>query len=143
MRPEETLDPEDWESMRALGHRMVDDMMDYMQSVRERPVWQHAPDQIKAHFAAPLPLDPQPPDEVYEEFLQYVLPYPIGNITPASGAGSWARARSWARWPRLAGRRHEHQHRRPGPSQRQLRRNAGDRLVQRDAGLSRLRPAGC
>ena len=82
MRPEETLDPEDWDSMRALGHRMFDDMMDYMQFVRERPVWQHAPVPIKDHFAAPLPLDPQPPDQVYDEFLQYILPYPIGNDHP-------------------------------------------------------------
>jgi aromatic-L-amino-acid decarboxylase len=79
---EETLDPEDWESMRALGHRMLDDMLDYLKTVRERPVWQHAPEQVKAHFNRPLPLDPQQPEEVYEEFLEYVLPYPVGNIHP-------------------------------------------------------------
>jgi hypothetical protein len=27
---EETLDPKDWDSMRALGYRMLDDMMDYL-----------------------------------------------------------------------------------------------------------------
>jgi glutamate/tyrosine decarboxylase-like PLP-dependent enzyme len=79
---EETLDPEDWESMRALGGRMLDDMLDYLRTVRERPVWEHAPDEVKAHFREPLPLEPQPPEEVYEEFLQYVLPYPVGNIHP-------------------------------------------------------------
>jgi aromatic-L-amino-acid decarboxylase len=79
---EETLDPEDWESMRALGHRMLDDMLDYMRTVRERPVWRHAPDQVKAQFDKPLPRDPQPPEEIYEEFLEHVLPYPIGNIHP-------------------------------------------------------------
>jgi aromatic-L-amino-acid decarboxylase len=82
MPSEETLDPEDWESMRALGHRMLDDMLNYMKTVRERPVWQHASEQVKAHFNRPLPLDPQPPEEVYEEFLEYVLPYPVGNIHP-------------------------------------------------------------
>lgn len=80
--PEETLDPQDWESMRLLGYRMVDDMMDYLENVRERPAWQHAPEQVKAHFEAPVPFDPQPPEEVYEEFLANVLPYPIGNIHP-------------------------------------------------------------
>jgi glutamate/tyrosine decarboxylase-like PLP-dependent enzyme len=79
---EETLDPEDWESMRALGHRMLDDMLDYMQTVRERPVWRHAPEQVKAHFSTPAPLDPQPPEEIYQEFLENVLPFPIGNIHP-------------------------------------------------------------
>ena len=82
MSLEETLDPKDWESMRALGHRMLDDTLDYVKTVRERPVWQHASDQVKAHFDAPLPLDPQAPEEVYEEFLEYVLPYPVGNIHP-------------------------------------------------------------
>jgi len=79
---EETLDPEDWESMRALGYRMVDDMLDYLRTVRERPVWQYVPDQVKAHFNRPLQLDPQPPEEIYEEFLENVLPYPLGNIHP-------------------------------------------------------------
>jgi glutamate/tyrosine decarboxylase-like PLP-dependent enzyme len=80
--PEETLDPEDWEAMQALGHRMIDDMFDYMKNVRERPVWQHASDQVKTHFKEPLPLDPQPPEAIYGEFLENVLPYPIGNIHP-------------------------------------------------------------
>ena len=35
---EENLDPDDWEAMRALGHRMVDDMLDYARTVRDRPV---------------------------------------------------------------------------------------------------------
>jgi aromatic-L-amino-acid decarboxylase len=79
---EETLDPEDWESMRALGHRMLDDMLYYMRTVRERPVWRHASADVKGHFNEPLPLDPQPPKQVYEEFLEYVLPYPLGNTHP-------------------------------------------------------------
>jgi aromatic-L-amino-acid decarboxylase len=81
-RPEENLDPQDWESMKRLGYRMVDDMMEYLRTVRERPVWQHAPDQVKAHFSQPLPLDPQTPQQVYTEFRENVLPYPIGNIHP-------------------------------------------------------------
>jgi glutamate/tyrosine decarboxylase-like PLP-dependent enzyme len=82
MSPEETLDPEDWDSVRALGHRMLDDMLDYMKTVRERPVWYHIPAEVKAHFNGPLPLDPQTPEEVYEEFLESVLPYPVGNTHP-------------------------------------------------------------
>jgi aromatic-L-amino-acid decarboxylase len=79
---EETLDPEDWGSMRALGHRMVDDMLDYLRTARGRPAWQHISDHAKARFDSPLPLEPQPPDEVYEDFLEYVLPYPVGNTHP-------------------------------------------------------------
>jgi aromatic-L-amino-acid decarboxylase len=79
---EETLDPDDWEAMRKLGHKMLDDMLDYMKTVRERPVWQHVPESTKAHFSSPVPHDPQPPEEIYDEFVENVLPYPMGNIHP-------------------------------------------------------------
>ena len=35
---EETLDPDDWESMRALAHRMLDEMLEYLKTVSDRPV---------------------------------------------------------------------------------------------------------
>ena len=79
---EETLDPEDWESMRALGHRMDDDIVDYTRAIGERPAWQHISDQAIDHFSGPLPLEPQPPAEIYEEFQQHILPYPVGNTHP-------------------------------------------------------------
>ena len=79
---EESLDPEDWEEMRMLGRRLLDDMFDDLRDIRERPVWQHAPQSVKAHFESPPPLDPQTPAAVYEEYLQYVLPYLLGNDHP-------------------------------------------------------------
>jgi aromatic-L-amino-acid/L-tryptophan decarboxylase len=79
---EESLDPEDWDELRALGHRMVDDMLTYLQTVRERPVWQPIPDQVKEHLHQPLPIDPQGADEAYQDFVTNVLPYPLGNIHP-------------------------------------------------------------
>ncbi len=39
-----TLDPVDWPSARAQGHRMLDDILDYIETIRERPVWQPIPD---------------------------------------------------------------------------------------------------
>lgn len=80
--PHETLDPDDWEAMRQLGHKMIDDMLDYLEMVADRPPWQRAPDHVKEHFNTGVPLEPQRATEVYEEFLEYVLPYPIGNIHP-------------------------------------------------------------
>jgi len=79
---EETLDPDDWKSMRKLGHKIMDDMVDYLKTVRERPVWQRMPIQIQDSFNSSVPQQPQSPDEVYEEFLEKVLPYPMGNIHP-------------------------------------------------------------
>lgn len=79
---EETLDPDDWESMRTLGHQMLDDMVNYIKTVRQRPVWQHVPDHIKDEFRKPVPRMSQLPEDVYREFVEKVLPYPMGNIHP-------------------------------------------------------------
>ncbi len=79
---EESLDPANWEAMCSLGHRMVDDMIAYLRFVRDRPVWRRVPEDVKEHLRRPLPLDPQLPEEIYEDFLNYILPYPLGNIHP-------------------------------------------------------------
>jgi glutamate/tyrosine decarboxylase-like PLP-dependent enzyme len=79
---EENLDPTDWESMRALGHRMVDDVVEYLKTIRDRPAWRHAPSSIREHFSGSAPLDPQSPEDVYQEFYDYILPWPTGNIHP-------------------------------------------------------------
>jgi hypothetical protein len=34
------LDPSDWQSPRAQGYHMLDDILDYIEHIRERPVWQ-------------------------------------------------------------------------------------------------------
>ncbi len=78
----ETLDPENWDAMRALAHRMVDDALTYLQTVRERPVWQPVPEAIAAHLTTPAPHTPSDAEAVYQEFLQDVFPYPLGNIHP-------------------------------------------------------------
>src|SRR5215210_7301027 len=78
----ETLDPENWEAMRALAHRMVDDAITYLETVRERPVWQPVPDEVAAHFEEPAPREPEGADSVYEQFVETILPYPMGTIHP-------------------------------------------------------------
>ncbi|OGN93560.1 MAG: amino acid decarboxylase [Chloroflexi bacterium RBG_13_50_21] len=77
-----TLDPQDWEAMRRLGHHMVDDMIDYLGSVDERVVWQQYPPQVETALDQPLPEHGQEAEQVYEEFKQNILPYPMGNIHP-------------------------------------------------------------
>ncbi len=79
---EETLDPEDWGAMRGLGHRMVDDMLSWLETVRERKVWQSVPAEVKAHLQQPLPLEGEPPEAIYEDFCTNILPYPMGNVHP-------------------------------------------------------------
>ena len=82
---EETLDPEDWEAARALGHQMLDDMLDYLKTVRDHPVWQPIPEEVKGKFQMPPPLEPQRPEEIYEEFSDFILPYPSVLL----GMGGW------------------------------------------------------
>ncbi|HEY7194120.1 MAG TPA: aminotransferase class I/II-fold pyridoxal phosphate-dependent enzyme [Gemmatimonadales bacterium] len=85
-RPAEiSLDPADaaeWEELRQLGHLMVDDMLEYLRTVRERPVWQPVPAEVRARLAGPAPRTPTPAADVYDEFKRDVLPYPTGNIHP-------------------------------------------------------------
>jgi len=45
-----SLDPADWQSLRAQGHRMLDDIFDYVEHIRERPVWQPIPDGMHGVF---------------------------------------------------------------------------------------------
>ena len=79
---EETLDPKSWDELRQLGHRMLDDMFDYFGHLRELPVWQPMPDQVRARFKEPLPSQPEGAEQAYADFRDLVLPYVTGNAHP-------------------------------------------------------------
>ncbi len=79
---EASLDPENWQDFRQQGHRMLDDMLDYIENLRERPVWQPIPPAARAVFAAPLPKQSGDLREAHQTFMQDVLPYAIGNSHP-------------------------------------------------------------
>ena len=78
----ETLDPQNWDELRALGHRMLDDMIDHIASVRERPVWQPIPEAVRARFRAALPQAPSDLGDVYREFSELIAPFATGNLHP-------------------------------------------------------------
>jgi glutamate/tyrosine decarboxylase-like PLP-dependent enzyme len=82
IKTEEGLDPQDWEAMRRLGHRMVDDLVSTLERVRERPVWQTVPEASRAFLRQPLPMEPRDPQAVDEDVRAPVLPYPTGNLHP-------------------------------------------------------------
>ena len=79
---ERSLDPQDWEAMRQLGHRMVDDMMDYLQGIGDQPAWRPIPEEVVEGFRKPLPQLPQDASSVYEDFVRQVLPYNCNNVHP-------------------------------------------------------------
>jgi len=82
MRAMQSLDPADWSDLRALGHRMVDDMFDHLQSLREGPVWQPLPAPLRQELRQSLPRAPMPADQVYDAFRRLVQPYATGNPHP-------------------------------------------------------------
>ena len=77
-----SLDPKDWNEVRAIGHRMLDRLFDDLERVRSRPVWQRLPDSAKASLAVRAPRTPQDLDSVYRDFLENVEPYALGNRHP-------------------------------------------------------------
>jgi aromatic-L-amino-acid decarboxylase len=81
-KPQDTLDPSDWQKFRAQSHRMLDDILDYMEHLRDRPVWQPAPQHVRASFQEELPHKPTELTEVHRHFMENILPYSIGNAHP-------------------------------------------------------------
>jgi glutamate/tyrosine decarboxylase-like PLP-dependent enzyme len=78
----ETLDPEDWSGFRTQAHRMLDDMLDYIEKIRERPVWQPIPEEARARFRSPAPRKGEELARVHAEFMRDVLPFALGNVHP-------------------------------------------------------------
>jgi glutamate/tyrosine decarboxylase-like PLP-dependent enzyme len=89
----QSLDPRDWTGFRAQAHRMLDDMLDYVEKIRERPVWQPIPAEVRANFQTHAPHEGEDLAAVHREFMSQVLPYAQGNVHPGfmgwvNGAGT-------------------------------------------------------
>ncbi|MBS4073755.1 cytochrome D ubiquinol oxidase subunit I [Ameyamaea chiangmaiensis] len=76
------LDPDDWRGLRALGHRMLDDMFDRLEHVGDGPVWRPMPGQDRDALRTGLPRRPAPPEEIYARFTALIAPYATGNTHP-------------------------------------------------------------
>ncbi len=72
------LDPQEWQSIRILGHRMLDDMIDYLADIRQNPVWRPMPDSVCAELQIPLPSESKELELIYEDFCRLIMPYFIG-----------------------------------------------------------------
>jgi aromatic-L-amino-acid decarboxylase len=82
MRDMESLDPADWTDLRSLGHRMVDDMFDHLETLRDGPVWRPMPQPAREELRRALPRGPTAAGTVYEDFQRLVQPYATGNLHP-------------------------------------------------------------
>lgn len=83
--PEATFDPgspAEEAAFRALAHRMVDDMLDHLLSLREQPAWQEMPAAVRSALAEPIPWGGMSAEVAYRHFRERVLPYANGNAHP-------------------------------------------------------------
>ncbi len=78
----DTLDPSDWNAFRLQGHRMLDDMIDYLEHLRDQPVWQPMPDEVRDSFHQVLNDGPSDLAKTHDIFIKDVLPYALGNVHP-------------------------------------------------------------
>jgi glutamate/tyrosine decarboxylase-like PLP-dependent enzyme len=90
---EETLDPADWTTLRALGHQILDDMFTRLETLRDRPVWQPIPADVKAAIQQPVPRAGFGAEAAYRRAQELVVPYSWGNPHPrfwgwVNGSGS-------------------------------------------------------
>jgi glutamate/tyrosine decarboxylase-like PLP-dependent enzyme len=78
-----SLDPVDWASARSVAHQTLNLSLDYIQYVRDRPVWQPLPNNVRAEIEdEPLPEQGQSLSSVCDDVFRWVVPYARGNIHP-------------------------------------------------------------
>lgn len=82
LKEETSLDPVEWDTHRALAHRMVNDVFDFLSSVEKQPVWKKTPDKLKESVRSGLPVAGEPVGSIYDNFRENILPYRKGNIHP-------------------------------------------------------------
>lgn len=61
---------------------MLDDILNYTEHLRDRPVWQPIDPEARHAFRQPLPHKPTALAAAHQTFMQDVLPYSIGNAHP-------------------------------------------------------------
>lgn len=93
----QSLDPQDWDEIRRLAHRMVDDGITRLEGLRDGPVWRPMTQTLRDDFAGPVPQDPEPLADVYADVADKVWPHAMGNNHPRfwawyMGAGSFTGA---------------------------------------------------
>jgi glutamate/tyrosine decarboxylase-like PLP-dependent enzyme len=76
------LDPLDWNAFRDDAHRALDAAFDALETVRDRPVWQPVPGDVRARFDEPMPAAGRALAEVIAEYRRCIAPYPTGNQHP-------------------------------------------------------------
>src|SRR5665213_4272525 len=79
---ETDLDPQDWPAFRAQAHAMLDDILDHVAHVRQRPVWRAPQDPLPSSLSGPAPLSGAALADIHADFMRDVAPFSVGNLHP-------------------------------------------------------------
>jgi glutamate/tyrosine decarboxylase-like PLP-dependent enzyme len=90
--PEVTLDPENWDELRALGHKITEDALTHLQNIRSRSK-KKQPKESLAKLLVPLSEEGEGEEQVYNSVLENLIPYNISLTSPrfwgfVAGTGS-------------------------------------------------------
>jgi len=77
-----SLDPPDWEEFRRVAHRALDDAIEFVRTVRDRPTWRALPDEVREQLSAGPPASGEGIEAAYGEVHDLVLPYALDSIHP-------------------------------------------------------------
>lgn len=77
-----SLDPENWDDLRKLGHEALDMMINHLQHIREHTVWQPIPEEVKTFLKQPIPQNPESESKILADYERFILPYALGNTHP-------------------------------------------------------------
>jgi len=78
---EETLDPSDWDELRSLGHRMLDDMINHQRDIAKKTQVFPTENAIKK-ICTPLPENGEGEQSVYEVYQNNIQPHISGSAHP-------------------------------------------------------------
>ncbi|MFH2110496.1 MAG: aminotransferase class V-fold PLP-dependent enzyme [Candidatus Bathyarchaeota archaeon] len=89
---EETLDPEDWDELKKLGHRMLEDALNHLQNIRDFPNLQQTDDELQK-LLVPLSEKGEGEERVYNLVAENLIPHHVSMSRPqfwgyVAGTGS-------------------------------------------------------
>ena len=84
---EEGLDPKDWETIRRLGHRMVNDLVAFHAGLSARPAWQPVAEAARTAIMQAPTAEGIGDEAAYADFRTFIAEYPFGNLHPRAGGG--------------------------------------------------------
>ena len=81
-RVEPSLDPTDWDGVRATFRAAVDLALDHVQHIRDKPVWTPTPVPVKVALHEAAPRQSQALGGLLTRFVRDILPHATGNLHP-------------------------------------------------------------